>query len=123
MCNCQCSVVYYRQDTKRLVIQRQNSVEEELNTKKQSKMDAFIGFTTAVIDITKGHLQEMEDRSVGNAMSKASLDMIESRKLNDNNELRYELQRKIGPLSASIDNVSAATLRKKNRKKRAHSPF
>ena len=67
-------------------------------------MDAFIRFTTTVIDITKSHLQETEDQYVSNAMRKAMLDMIESQKLNENNELCFGLQRKIEPFSASIDN-------------------
>ena len=50
-------------------------------------MNAFLGFTSAAIYITTNHLEQMEDKYVGNIMSKASPDIIKSWKLNENNEL------------------------------------
>ena len=65
----------------------------------------------------------MNDGSIDNAMGMTSLDIIESRKLNKNGNLRYDLQKKVGPLSASSDNQSVVTIRKRNIKKRKRSPL
>ena len=87
-------VVYHRQYSKRLAIQRQDRVEEELDTKKETKLNTFLRLTSAVINIIKSHIDNIKDGSIDNTMGMPSLDIIKSRKLNENGNLCFDLQKR-----------------------------
>ena len=84
---------------------------------KQTTMDLFVGFKSDVHEHVNKRYKEMDDGNVENAMGMASVDLIESRKFNEDFELRNHLQGKVGPLATTIQNESIAELRKEQQKK------
>ena len=52
VCICQCSVVYFRHEEKRLAIQAKEEYLTEIDKKPQSKIGSFIGLTAAIADLT-----------------------------------------------------------------------
>ena len=64
----------------------------------------------------------MGDRDVDNAMAMTTINLMKSKKLNEDYELRNLMQQEVGPLGTVCFQKSIAELRKENRGKRRVSP-
>ena len=95
ICTCQCSVLFFRHDDKKLAIQARKAREERYDNPTQTKMDRFLGFTDSILVKTKEIYQEMGDEGmVDNAMSIAALDLFSSKSVQENVGLRNDMQKR-----------------------------
>ena len=128
ICKCQCSVVYYRHEEKKLAIQAKNDVLSDLDTKPQSKIDSFFGFSNAIADLAKKRVAENEDVSPSSLLGLTSEDLLRSIELQSNVDLRNTLQKSIGNIKnyelRDDDGAikSIAEIRREARIKRFQSP-
>ena len=58
ICACQCSVVYFRHEGERMAKHAKEELLERLNTKPQSKIDGFFGYTNAIADLANERLKK-----------------------------------------------------------------
>ena len=61
MFNCQCSVIYYRNDEKKLTIQAKEEYLLQIDYKSQAKLNSFFGVTNAISDITKNRTANQDE--------------------------------------------------------------
>ena len=59
VCNCNCSVVYFCHNSCDLPKQTQKEVEERMDTKQQTKIDAFCALKSEIYRKVKGRFNEM----------------------------------------------------------------
>ena len=120
ICTCQCSVLFFRHDGKKLAIQARKAREEKYNTSSQTKMDRFLGFTDSILVKTKEIYQEMGDKgTVDNAMSIAALDLFSSKSVQENVGLRNDMQKEMGPLSPFVGGKNISEFRANKRKNKS----
>ena len=116
ICKCECDVVYFRHEAKKLARQRQIDNEKNNETLVQPKLETFSGFTKSLSELTKDKLYEIDDPE--EAMALTAIDLSQSISLSENTTLRNVLQKDIGPLKTSSDGRSAAQLRAAKRQRR-----
>ena len=129
ICKCLCSVVYYGHEEKKLAVQAKNDILKELDSKPQSKIDSFFGFTSAIADLAKKRVEENDDVSSSSLLGLTSKDLLRLIKLQSNVNLRNTLQKSVW----SINNYelkndggeikSIAETRRDARLKRFQSPI
>ena len=121
ICACQCSVVYFCSEEKKLAQQAREDKLAELDTKPQSQIDSFYGFSNAIAGMAMKRIKENKDVSPSCLLGLASEDILQSIKLQQDVDLRNTLQKSIGAISDhkfySDDGKekSLAQLRKENR--------
>ena len=94
VCTCQCRVLFYRHDGKKLAVQSQKDREEKMNFRCQSKMDRFLGFNDSIVNQTKTKLVKLSSKS--NTQDRSSttvVDLVSSRSVQENVILRNEMQK------------------------------
>ena len=117
VCCCECSVVYFRHEAKKLARQRQLDYEKQTNSLSQPKLNSFFGFTDSLKEMTNSRLAEVE--STDDAMAITACDLSSSKTLSGNVALRNTLQKCVGSLvTETKEGYSAAQLRAQKVKRR-----
>ena len=128
ICRCQCSVVYFRNEEKKLAAQAKFEILESLDTKSQTRIDGFHGFTNAIADLAKKRIKDDATISSSTLLGLTSEDILHSIELQQDVDLRNTLQKSVGAISEyelkDGDGVhkSLAQLRTEARLKRISSP-
>jgi len=126
VCACECSVLYYRHQGKSLATQAQKDRDEALGQKKQPTMDAFYQFTKKIVESNNEQYEEQyeeiedvkEEECTNNAMGMVAVKMMDDETIQNDNIMRYGLQKRVGDLETTSSNgESIQTLREKRRKK------
>ena len=91
ICACQCSVVYFRSEEKRLAEQAKRDMSEALDTKPQSKINGFFGFTNAIADLANERLAIDPTLTSSDLLGLTSEDLLTSIELQQDVNLRNTL--------------------------------
>ena len=89
ICKCECNVVYFRHEAKKLAKQRQLDKEIACDALIQPKLSTFTGFTAALTKLAADKLNDVEDPE--EAMALTAIDISQSISLSDNTNLRNTL--------------------------------
>ena len=127
ICACQCSVVYFRSEEKRLAEQSKRDMLEALDTKPQSKINGFFGFTNAIADLANERLAIDPTLTSSDLLGLTSEDLLTSIELQQDVDLRNTLQKSVGAvqhhqLKSDGKVKSLAELRREARLKRFVNP-
>ena len=95
ICLCQCSVVYHRNEEKKLAAQAKFEIMESLNTKPQSRIDGFFGFTNAIANLAKNRLKDDATISSSTLLGLTSEDTLHLIELQQDVDLRNTLQQSV----------------------------
>jgi len=126
VCACECSVLYYRHQGKYLATQAQKDRDEALGQKKQPTMDAFYQFTKKIVESNNEQYEEQyeeiedvkEEECTNNAMGMVAVKMMDDETIQNDNSMRYGLQKRVGDLETTSSNgESIQTLREKGERK------
>ena len=113
----------------KLAIQAKKDILHELDTKPQSKIDTFFGFTSAIVDLAKKRVGENADVSSSSLLGLTSEDLLRSIELQSSVDLRNTLQNSIGSIknyqlkNGGGEIKSIAEIRREARIKRFQSPY
>ena len=120
VCACQCTALYYRDQTSKLAMQSQIEREQKLTGKKQSKLSAFLSFKSDLIDLSRSNMNELtrQQKHGFDVLSKSAIDLTKSVDMQDNVKRRLELQREVGELTPFVNGKSMSEMRKEKRQKR-----
>ena len=120
VCACQCTALYYRDQTSKLAMQSQIEREQKLTGKKQSKLSAFLSFKSDLIDLSRSNMNELtrQQKYGFDVLSKSAIDLTKSVDMQDNVKRRLELQREVGELTPFVNGKSMSEMRKEKRQKR-----
>ena len=108
-------------ETKRMAAKSQKNREEILDSKKQTTMDSFYGFTSTIADHMMKRYEEMGDNSTSNAMGMTTTDIVESHKMQEDTSLRNSFQMKVRIIDSYSDSKSMSQIRKDKIKRRRGS--
>ena len=61
ICDCNCTILYYRDHSGKLEIHPQKEREENRSKAKQKKLSAFINFKADVFDISRKNIVKVND--------------------------------------------------------------
>ena len=127
ICACQCSVVYFRSEEKRMAEQSKRELLDLLDTKPQSKIDGFFGFTNAIADLANERLKSDPTLTSSDLLGLTSEDLLSSIELQQDVDLRNTLQKSVGSIQTHqlhSDGLvkSLAELRREARLKRFVNP-
>ena len=128
VCFCQCSVIYYRHEEKRLAVQAKEEYFLQIDKKPQAKLDSFFGFTNAIADLAQKRTANQDGAEARSVLGLTSEDLLQSIKLQEDTDLRNSLQLHVGmidvqsPIKIGGSNKSLAELRREARIKRFVSP-
>ena len=128
ICKCHCSVVYYRNEEKKMAAQAKEDIIRSLDTKPQSKINNFFGFTNAIANLASKRVKENPVISSSSLLGLTSEDLLRSIELQQDVDLRNTLQTSVGNIkSYELKNdageiSSIAEIRRAARIKRFQSP-
>ena len=121
-------MVYYRHEEKKMATQAKQDILHALDTKPQSKINVFFGFTSAIANLANRRLHENEDITSSLLLGLTSGDLLHSIELQQDVDLRNTLQKSVGSIkSYELKNdegaiKSIAEIRREARIKRFQSP-
>ena len=121
-------MVYHRNEEKKLAAQAKFEILESLNTKPQSRIDGFYGFTNAIADLAKKRVKDDTAISSSTLLGLTSKDILHSIELQQDVDLRNTLQQSVGAIcdyelkDGNGVTKSLAQLRTEARLKRFTSP-
>ena len=95
VCNCHCDVIYMRHEATRLAKQTQNAREHMTDRTKQTKIDAFVTLKSDICKHVEKRYEEQGDGDMDNAMSMASVDILQSTDMNEDYKFRKIYVRKL----------------------------
>ena len=98
ICRCQCLVVYYCNKEKKLAAQAKFEILESLNTKPQTRIDGFYGFTNAIADLAKNRVKDDATVSSSTLLGLTSEDILHLIELQQDVNLRNTLQQSVGAI-------------------------
>ena len=94
VCGCNCTALYYRDQSSKLAIQAQNEREDNYSPKKVIKLSTFINSKPDVFDMSRSSMKNVNDKEKqDDVISRTAIGITNYTDIQDNVKLRLELQR------------------------------
>ena len=122
VCACNCTELYYRDQSAKVVIQSQKEREEKTTPMKQTKLSAFINFEKDVYDMYQTNTAEVvDDKDHDDVITKTAIDLTQDSAMHNDVKCRLELQREVGVITPFVHGKNMSQLCKEKREKRKAS--
>ena len=124
VCECNCTALYYRDQSAKLAIQSQEEREDIFLPKNITKLSTFINFKLDVFDMSRSSMNNVNDNEKqDDVISRTVIGITKNTDIQENVKRRLELQREVGIIASFVNGKSMLQLRKEKRRKRTSSIY